>query len=512
MPIIECPWCHETVKIKRINEWVKCKHCKKELRVNGDGKAQTKVQCSTCTSLCIVDADARIDKCNVCSSSIDLSRIFAREVSLVSGKPCVIAFGENDFTIGYKHPIENFYAGSKVNVFHTQEAVFYKNGKILRRFGEGQHILDVDRIRTFSKMLNLADGDATFFSSTIYFIRTTPFLNIPWGLSVQCFEPRHRIPFSVGLNGALDFVVEDVGKFIEKVMGQKNEVTLSEFFIISDAEREARADFNEKITSKSLIIPQMQSEIGTYISKILSSEKNEIDVFDLEQHKDVFAEAIQGYVNRIFRQYGLALCNDLNKEELDTGEEEVYKKTAFHIHSFILNGSLIEEYRKIHKRKTETEGAIAEEELKRRLIGEQGKTTITEIQVANEARTFAMSNQMLLELMNKIALIFANHLQGKSEADIFSEYGADAKDILNAMVDVSRNAALGNAASNIHGGGTSSGTIGDIFGSYGGLKILDDLLKKNRLSNDGNNGHEWRCKCGSTNTGNFCGNCGTPRK
>ena len=48
--------------------------------------------------------------------------------------------GTND-TFVYKHSCEDFNAGSQLIVHESQEAIFFRDGKAMDRFGAGKHTL-----------------------------------------------------------------------------------------------------------------------------------------------------------------------------------------------------------------------------------------------------------------------------------------------------------------------------------------------------------------------------------
>jgi membrane protease subunit (stomatin/prohibitin family) len=127
-----------------------------------------------------------------------------------------------------RHPIEDFNAKSKLIVYESQEAIFYKNGQALDLFASGAHTLSSENVPLLKKFFSHLFGGKTPFPCDVYFINKVNVLDILWGTDspIQLEDPKYPMLVSIRANGQTGIRVNDSRKFLVKVVGQLKEYTV----------------------------------------------------------------------------------------------------------------------------------------------------------------------------------------------------------------------------------------------------------------------------------------------
>ena len=135
----------------------------------------------------------------------------------------------NDVLVQRSH-IQDFNAKSQLIVHESQEAIFFKEGQALDLFGAGRHALNSDNLPFFRKIFGklFGGGDKTPFTCEVYFINKVYAMEIPWGtpMPITLNDPEFNYPVGVKSNGQSGLRVKDARKFVVKVVGQLESITV----------------------------------------------------------------------------------------------------------------------------------------------------------------------------------------------------------------------------------------------------------------------------------------------
>ena len=135
----------------------------------------------------------------------------------------------NEVLVQRSH-IKDFNAKSQLVVHESQEAIFFKEGQALDLFQSGRHALNSDNLPFFRKIFGKLFGgaDKTPFTCDVYFINKAYALEIPWGtpLPITLNDPEFNYPVGVRSNGQSGLRVKDSRKFVVKVVGQLETITV----------------------------------------------------------------------------------------------------------------------------------------------------------------------------------------------------------------------------------------------------------------------------------------------
>jgi membrane protease subunit (stomatin/prohibitin family) len=173
--------------------------------------------------------------------------------------------------------------GAQLIVQENQEAIFFRDGKALDRFGPGRHTLTTANVPVITRLLTIP-WERSPFQCLVYFIGKQTFLDQKWGT-------RQPIPFRdrdfgmVRLRsfGKFSFRVVDSPVLLNTLVGTQGKYT------------------TEEITAflKDLIVARLADLLGTIGMSIL----------DLPSRYDEIAAGTRAKVGEEFGKYGLELAD-----------------------------------------------------------------------------------------------------------------------------------------------------------------------------------------------------------
>lgn len=144
-----CPSCGTNVVFKKSQKTVTCPDCKRKFAPMEEFTKQTRVSCPQCG--CGIGVSKKSGagaeaECPLCGFRFNAQAELERAKLVRDNILSVIKYEGDNSTFVWKHPIEDFYYGSKLIVHESQEALFLLNGKALDLFGPGEHILETQRL------------------------------------------------------------------------------------------------------------------------------------------------------------------------------------------------------------------------------------------------------------------------------------------------------------------------------------------------------------------------------
>lgn len=382
----------------------------------------------------------------------------------------IIKYEGDNTTFIWKHPCEDFNAGSQLIVHESQEALFFANGQALDLFGPGRHTLDTQNIPIIRKFMNVPTGGETPFHCEVYFINKTEQMSIKWGTDskVQYVEPTYGFPLSIGANGEMALAVDDARKLLVKLVG--TERVLDQASLV----RVFRAF--------------LMTKVKTYIAQVMRNYR--INIFEVDENLELFSAALKERLEPDFLEYGVSLTKffvtAIVKPDGDV-QYEKFKELFFRQYADIAEAKLqqqvgiIEQETEARKMVIESQG-IAE---KRRTEGytyqQERGFDVAEKVAENEASGQFANAGIGIGMMAGIG-----GAVGSSVGGVFNE----AVSSVNPQQNVTIRAFCDNCGKELE-----SGTV---FCDNCGIPIQND--------NSCNN-----CGFIYTRPGKFCPKCGNPR-
>ena len=133
----------------------------------------------------------------------------------------VIKYEGSNEVLAHKHEKEDFTIGSQLIVHETQEALFFRDGKVFDQFTAGRHTLVTNNIPKVRDYMKLGTGGVNVFHCEVYFINMITQMGIRWGTDskVRLFDPASGLHVEIGASGNFNMRVTDARKLILKLVG-----------------------------------------------------------------------------------------------------------------------------------------------------------------------------------------------------------------------------------------------------------------------------------------------------
>jgi membrane protease subunit (stomatin/prohibitin family) len=174
-------------------------------------------------------------------------------------------------------------------VQESQEAILFRDGQALDRFGPGRYTLSTDNIPILGKLLKLPTGGESPFKASVWFINKLHVLDVKWGTGnpLQLKDPEYKIPIPVRAYGQFGVRIEDSRKFLIKLVGVR---PLLDRGILVESFR-------------GLILNRIGDLIASYLIK------KKINVFEVSAYLGEMADESQARLKPIFDDYGIEVIN-----------------------------------------------------------------------------------------------------------------------------------------------------------------------------------------------------------
>lgn len=174
--------------------------------------------------------------------------------------------------------------GAQLVVRESQEAVFFRDGKALDRFGPGRHTLSTANIPLLRGLLKAPFGGETPFKAEVYFVNKKAFTNLKWGTPQPvAFRDAEFGIVRLRAHGIYSLRVTDSGLFVNKYGGSKGLIRVDEV-----------EDF-----LRGIIVNRTFDFLGEQVKSML----------DLPALYDEFAIALKAKVTREMQTYGVELVD-----------------------------------------------------------------------------------------------------------------------------------------------------------------------------------------------------------
>ena len=422
----------------------------------------------------------------------------------------VIKYEGSNEVLAHKHEKEDFTIGSQLIVHETQEALFFRDGKVFDQFTAGRHTLVTNNIPKVRDYMKLGTGGVNVFHCEVYFINMITQMGIRWGTDskVRLFDPASGLHVEIGASGNFNMRVTDARKLVLKLVGT------TEGLIQNDVTGEGKSYGTGMF--KALIINKVKANLARIIK-----EQN-LNILEIDAYLDVLSTALMTDINATLDEYGLTMP-EFYVTTIQTPDDDP---------NFIrLKQQFADKTLKV--REEEVRKAEAEAAQQRKIVEAQTEAQLKAVSAQGDADALRIKAQAEAE---------AYKMKAEAEAAEMQMKGYTYRDETARQVGLE---AMQNGITGGGNGGGASGGIGDVaslgvtLGAMGGVinmtrDAMAPIMGESQKVGEGfgnvvagNTGAPaapaqapaapvegaWNCaNCGKTGiTSRFCPDCGTPR-
>lgn len=404
--------------------------------------------------------------------------------------------GGND-TFVYKHPTEDFNSGTQLIVHESQEAVFFRDGKAMDRFGAGKHTLDTESLPLMKGFFKMVAGGPSQFHAEVYFINLATIMGVKWGTDskVRMYDPASGLHLEIGAFGEFNIKIIDSGKVLLKLVG--TELGLKKEDILGSS-----GYTNASVSGKfrSLVMTKVKSLLPKAI------RENNIDILEVDEHLDEISEFIRGELNAVFDSYGLYLP-EFFVTNVDTPDDDPNYRRLKQQHA--------ERYLKIQEERIKQ----AEAEAKRgrvmveaetaadvKLVGVRAEEEAVRRMAYAEAERIRAEGLAKADAMKAQGYTYAQETQREVGVAVASNEGGGAAGGIGSAMSGVVQAGIGLGAA-VSVGKATVGMMNSVMADAG-----SQVAPASAPANPTPAEEAWACpSCGAVVTGNFCKECGAKK-
>ncbi|SMG33792.1 SPFH domain-containing protein [Paenibacillus aquistagni] len=217
----------------------------------------------------------------------------------------VIKYDGSPDVFAWRYPNQELATWTQLIVNESQEAILFKGGQALDRFGAGRHTLSTQNIPLLQSVINIPFGNKSPFSAEVWYINKVSSLNIKWGTPspITLQDPKYNIMIPVRSYGQFGIQIEDTRKFLIKLNGtlpvfDKN--TLTTYF-------------------RGVLMMNIHELITTYITQ------KKVSILEINAYIGEISKHITERLAPIFAEYGIQLLN-FYVESVNTPNEDAATK------------------------------------------------------------------------------------------------------------------------------------------------------------------------------------------
>ncbi len=400
--------------------------------------------------------------------------------------------GGND-TFVYKHESEDFNTGSQLIVHESQEAVFFRDGKAMDRFGAGKYTLETESMPLMKGFFKKIASGPSQFHAEVYFINLSTIMGVKWGTDskVRMYDPASGLHLEIGAFGEFNIRIADSGKVLLKLVG--TELGLKKEDVLGGS-----GYTNASVSGKFRAL--VMTKVKSLLPKVI--RENNIDILEVDEHLDEISEIIRKEINRSFESYGLVLP-EFYVTNIDTPDNDP-------------------NYRRLKQQHAERYLRIQEERIKQAEAEARRGRVMVEAETAADVKLVGVKAEE--ESIRRMAYAEAEktRAEGLAKADAMKAQGYSYQQETQRQVGV----AIASNESSCGAGGIGSAMSGVVQAGIGigaavsvgkatvGMMngVMSDVQGET-ASAPSNSASGWTClSCGATgNDGKFCKECGTKK-
>ncbi len=400
--------------------------------------------------------------------------------------------GGND-TFVYKHDAEDFNTGTQLIVHESQEAVFFRDGKAMDRFGAGKYTLDTESLPLMKRFFKMVTGGPSLFHAEVYFINLSTIMGVKWGTDskVRMYDPASGLHLEIGAFGEFNIKITDSGKVLLKLVG--TELGLKKEDILGSSGY-SKASVSGKF--RALVMTKVKS----FLPKAI--RENNIDILEVDEHLDEISEYIRRELNTVFDSYGLSLP-EFFITNIDTPDDDPNYRRMKQQHA--------ERYLKVQEERIR----LAEAEAKRgrvmveaetaadvKLVGVRAEEEATRRMAYAEAERIRAEGLAKADAMKAQGYTYAQETQREVGVAIASNEGGGAGGMGGAISGVVQ-AGVGIGAA-VSVGKATVGMMNGVMSEVSSVGTQNPAAAPSEET--------WTCpSCGAVATGKFCKECGAKK-
>lgn len=413
----------------------------------------------------------------------------------------VIKYEGNNEVLAHKHEKEDFTIGSQLIVHESQEALFFRDGKVFDQFTAGRHTLVTNNIPKVRDYMKLGTGGINVFHCEVYFINMVTQMGIRWGTDskVRLFDPASGLHVEIGASGNFNMRVIDARKLILKLVGT------TDGLLQSDVTGEGKSYGTGMF--KALIVNKVKANLARIIK-----EEN-LNILEIDAYLDVLSAKLMIDINGTLDEYGLTMPEFYVTSIVTPDDDPNFVR---------LKQQFADKTLKV--REEEVRKAEAEAAQQRRIVEAQTEAQLKAVSAQGEADAIRIKAQAEAE---------AYKMKAEAEAAEMQMKGYTYRD------ETARQVGLEAMQNGITGGGNGGGAAGGIsdvaslgvtLGAMGGVinmtkdamaPIMGESQKVGEGFGNVVSGNTdapsaegaWNCpSCGKAGiTSRFCPDCGASR-
>ena len=420
----------------------------------------------------------------------------------------VIKYEGSNEVLAHKHEKEDFTIGSQLIVHETQEALFFRDGKVFDQFTAGRHTLVTNNIPKVRDYMKLGTGGINVFHCEVYFINMVTQMGIRWGTDskVRLFDPASGLHVEIGASGNFNMRVTDARKLVLKLVGTTDGLIQSD--VTGDGKSYGTGMF------KALIINKVKANLARIIK-----EEN-LNILEIDAYLDVLSSKLMLDINETLDEYGLTMPEFYVTSIVTPDDDPNFVR---------LKQQFADKTLKV--REEEVRKAEAEAAQQRKIVEAQTEAQLKAVNAQGDAEAIRIKAQAEAE---------AYKMKAEAEAAEMQMKGYTYRDETARQVGLE---AMQNGITGGGNGGGAAGGIGDVaslgvtLGAMGGVinmtkdamaPIMGESQKVGEGFGNVVNGNTgaapaqapqapvegaWNCpNCGKTGiTSRFCPDCGLAR-
>lgn len=400
--------------------------------------------------------------------------------------------GGND-TFVYKHESEDFNTGTQLIVHESQEAVFFRDGKAMDRFGAGKYTLDTESLPLMKRFFKAIAGGPSQFHSEVYFINLATIMGIKWGTDskVRMYDPASGLHLEIGAFGEFNIKIINSGKVLLKLVG-------SEFGLKKEDILGGSGYTTASVSGKFRAL--VMTKVKSFLPKAI--RENNIDILEVDEHLDEISEYIRREINDVLDSYGL-LLPEFFITNIDTPDDDP-------------------NFRRMKQQHAERYLKIQEERIKQAEAEARRGRVIIEAETAADVKLVGVRAEE--EAVRRMAYAEAEKIraEGLAKADAMKAQGytyaqETQREVGVAVASNEGDGSIGGIGSTMSGivqAGIGIGAAVSVGKATVGMMngVMSDMTSETTTPIP-SNVNSWKCPvCGTEgNDGKFCKECGTKK-
>ena len=229
-----------------------------------DLKLLVEIKCPECMNAIKVLRTVEEFACPSCGCTINAKQAVSHQLSSAPSKISVITHKSLPREIAYLYTQKEITIGSQLIVDNSQEAILNINGQDCGTFGPGKYTIDSGNIPVLAEMTKSPMPKEAFPAKVIFFHKIK-FTNIQWGFGdISYIDPGFADgkTFNIGLNGILEFSLDNPRLLYTDYIGQRTNFMVSDLFTPTNEEVLAELGDDQSPEKLDLILSKKRKKMS----------------------------------------------------------------------------------------------------------------------------------------------------------------------------------------------------------------------------------------------------------